>query len=164
MQAAFLLAARLPPPAAVALGFTGRNRARAWRAADRDEALSVQRIDGHAVRGDRGEHLLARPVEQRIELDDVAAGIERGKPAGAPRLGLVGPRAGEPGGGARKSAVERLDLAHVAAGVARLLGLIEAVDAVALDHGFERGAFGVDGADAAAVAALRFGPQRIGFG
>src|SRR6185312_7612500 len=97
MEAAFLLAARLPPPAAVALRLAGGDGARARRAADRDEALSVQRIDQHAGRLDRGGDLLPRPVEQRIELDEIAACVARGEPGFAPRLSLVGARVGDPG-------------------------------------------------------------------
>ncbi len=57
MQAAFLVAVRLPPPAAVALRLAGRNRARARRAADRDVALRMQRVDRHVGGGDGVEHL-----------------------------------------------------------------------------------------------------------
>src|SRR5262249_17274898 len=67
-----LLVFLLPPPASGALRLAGSDRPRARRAPDRDEALGVQRVDRHVVGGRAGEHLLARPVEQRAELEQVA--------------------------------------------------------------------------------------------
>ena len=75
MQPALLLALVLPPPAPGPLGFAGAHRARAGGAADRDEAFLVQRIGRHAVRGGEGARRLARPVEQRAELEEAAPAV-----------------------------------------------------------------------------------------
>ena len=69
MQPALGLGFDLPPPASGAFRLAGGDRPRAGRAADRGETLGVQRIDRNIVGGDQGEELLARPIEQRIELE-----------------------------------------------------------------------------------------------
>src|SRR5215510_13747092 len=77
VQAAFLLVVLFPPPAAGALGLTLLHCARAGRAADRQEALIVQRIDRNAVLPHERDDTLARPVEQRIDFDERTSGIDR---------------------------------------------------------------------------------------
>ena len=77
MTATFLAAFMFPPPAACALGFARRDGARAGRATDGQKALRVKRADRHiVVAGETGD-ALARPVEERTELHEIAAGVER---------------------------------------------------------------------------------------
>src|SRR3984957_6826909 len=136
MQPAFLFLVRFPPPAARALGLARRDRARAWRAGDRGEPLGVPGIDGGLVRDRERPPPLARPVEQGAELEQ-AARIARHHVDVAAVAGLVGAQADDPRRGSRQGAVERLDLAHVAAGGARRARIVEAVDAVRADQLFE---------------------------
>src|SRR5437763_11396796 len=106
----------------------------------------------------KGREGVARPVDQRIELEQAARAIGLDQvDAAAPRR-LVGAQAGDPGAGAGERARERLDLAHVAAGDARLARLVEAVDALRGDQRLERIVARVDRADAPAVAPLRLLP------
>src|SRR5450759_1124753 len=75
MQATFLGAVLFPPPASVALGLAGTQRARARRAADRREAFGVQRIDRNVVAARFRQYGLARPIVQRVELEQAAAAV-----------------------------------------------------------------------------------------
>src|SRR3954464_169964 len=78
VQSAFLFFVLFPPPAAGALGLARRHRARAGRAADREEAAIVQLVVGNIVLADELEDALARPVQQRIDLEQMVGRIERG--------------------------------------------------------------------------------------
>src|SRR6266545_2452709 len=78
VQTALFLLLVLPPPAAGALRLARLDRARAWRAADRQEAAIVQRIVGNAVFAHEIDHAAACPVQQRIHLDQVMQRIDRG--------------------------------------------------------------------------------------
>src|ERR1022692_425633 len=106
MQPAFAGAIVLPPPAPVALGFAGAERARARRAADRREALGVQGIDRNMVAARLRQHGRARPIVKRVELEQAAAGVEADQSGVAPVRILVGAQAGDPrrrSGSARSS-------------------------------------------------------------
>ena len=91
MQPAFAIFVLLSPPTAAAFGPPGAI-ARVDGAQPIEVNPHAQRIDQYAVRSDRGQHRLPRPVEQRIELDEAAA-LLIGDEAGllAP-LGLIGAR------------------------------------------------------------------------
>ncbi len=69
----------LPPPAAGAFGFARRDGAGAGGAADGDEALGVEGVDGHLFGDRQCRQRLARLVKQRIDLEQAIAGIDRGK-------------------------------------------------------------------------------------
>src|SRR6478735_7744768 len=75
MKPALFLAFLFPPPASGALRFVGGDRPRAGGATDGREALCVKRVDREIVAGHEGQQLLARPVEQRVELDQTALGF-----------------------------------------------------------------------------------------
>jgi hypothetical protein len=64
---------------------------------------------------------------------------------------------------AGERARERVDLAGVATGGARLLRLVESVDALGRGEGFKGGVPRIDRPNAAAVTPLRRVPGRIGF-
>src|SRR5664280_83803 len=163
MQAAFAGAILFPPPAPVALGLSWAERTRARRAADRDEAFGVQRIDRNVVAARLGQHGLARQIVKRIEFEHAAAAVKAGEPAVAPVRILIGTQAGDPGRRPGERTIERLALAHVAACEPRLLRAVNSIDALLGDQAFQRRAIGIDRADAATIAALGFRPQRIGF-
>ena len=79
-------------------------------------------------------------------------------------LRLIGAQAGDPAGGAGKRAVERFDLAHMAAGLARRDRGAKAVGALPVNQGLERRALGHDGANVLAVAALGLRPDVVRLG
>src|SRR5687768_13476533 len=106
MQAAFLLVFALPPPAAGALGLAGSNGARAGRAADREEAALVQHIVGNIVRRDVPQDVVAVPVGQRADLDQLVGLVECGDWRCGAVLGLVGAQSRDPSVGAGERAPE----------------------------------------------------------
>src|SRR6478735_1079453 len=75
MKPTLFLAFLFPPPASGALRFVGGDRPRAGCATDGREALCVTRVDRELVAGHEGQQPLARPVEQRVELDQTALGF-----------------------------------------------------------------------------------------
>src|SRR6187551_2145991 len=79
MQPAFFLVFLFPPPAAGPLVLARLNRARAGRAADGRETAIVQRIDGNAMFVGESGNRIARPVEQRIDLENAERGIVLGR-------------------------------------------------------------------------------------
>jgi len=81
-----------------------RSRRSPWRAA----------VDRNIVGDDEIAKLLARPIEDRIELDQSALGGDQRHVAAV--RGLLGAQSRDPAAGAAERAIERLDLAHVAAG------------------------------------------------
>ena len=78
--------------------------------------------------------------------------------------GLSAPQSGDPDGGTIERASKRANLAHVAAGLARLDGMAEAEHAVACHQLLDICGIGRDDADAQAVALLAAveGLQRLG--
>ena len=76
MQAAFLLFFLLPPPAPGAFRLAGLDRAGAGRAADRDKAFFMQRIDRHVIGGAISGHVVTGEIEQRTGLDQAARLVE----------------------------------------------------------------------------------------
>src|SRR6185437_5422471 len=116
MQTALASFRLFPPPAPRALIFPGLDRARARRAADARETAVMQFIVRHLVRGDVVPDLFARPVRQRIELDDTVmllvdfdfAHIGTGYP-------LLAANPGHPGIQTGEGPFERLHLADAAA-------------------------------------------------
>src|SRR5579862_3206660 len=77
MQAAFLFLRLLPPPAPGTLRLTGHDGAGARRAADRQKAPLMQRIAWHVVGAHEFARAVARPIEQRIDLDQTALFVEQ---------------------------------------------------------------------------------------
>src|SRR5690606_30074734 len=115
-----------------------------------------QRVHGNVVFGDVGLELLQRPVGDGVQLDELldrVPGGERNVSASG-RLGAA--QAREPTGSALKRAVERADLADLAARLAVLDGEAEAVDAVARDELLDLARIREDDADLAVIAALAF--------
>src|SRR6185437_9897020 len=72
MDAAFLLVEPAPAAGARILALAHRRGAR--RAADRLEALRVERVLGQMVRLAISDNLSVRPVGERVDLDAVVAG------------------------------------------------------------------------------------------
>src|SRR5664279_3467809 len=163
MQPAFPAAILFPPPAPAALGFAGAERARTRRATDRNEALGMQGIDRNIVAARLRQNGVARPIVKRVELEQAAAGVEADQSGVAPVRILVGAQAGDPRRRPGERAVERLGLANFAARQPRLLRAVDSIDALLGDQPFQRAAIGIDRADAAAITALGFRPQRVGF-
>ena len=116
MKSALFLAFLFPPPASGAFGLAGGDRARAGCAADGGEALRVQRVDRQVVLGREGREWFARPVEQRVELDQSALSFGGDERHILTVRGLLGAQPRDPAAGAGKRALERLDLAHGATG------------------------------------------------
>src|SRR5690348_9109159 len=160
MQAALLLALLFPPPAAGALDLAGRDGARARSAADGGKAFGVQGVDRNVALAGETQHRLARPIEERIELENAAVPIDTHQADVAARVRLAGPDARNPGRGAGQCAIERLDLANVAAGHARVARMKKPVDAL-LGEGFDRGGLRIDRADANAVTPLALHPDIV---
>src|SRR5205085_1711789 len=76
VQAAFLLAAALPPPAAGAYVLARCDGAGARRASDGRVSAVVQRAVRHVVVAQVGPHIVLRPVDQRIEFRYAVARVE----------------------------------------------------------------------------------------
>src|SRR5260370_8108586 len=163
MKAAFLFAAVFPPPTAGALRLTGAHRTGERRAADRQKSSLVQRIDRDLVGGGKLFQSLAGPIDQRVELEEIALSIGNHEANLRPICRLLGTQAGDPSLRARERPLERLDFSHVATGDARLFGIIESVDALGRDELFERRPVRIDRPDAAAIAPPRFFPDPKGF-
>src|SRR6266849_4306306 len=164
MKAAFLFAAVFPPPTAGALRLAGAHRAGARRATDRQKSSLVQRVDRDLVGGGKLLQSLAGPIDQRVELEEIALSIGNHKTDLHAIRRLLGTQAGDPSLRAHERPLERLDFSHVATGDARLLRIIESVDALGRDEIFKRRLARIDRPDAAAIAPLGFFPDRIGFG
>src|SRR5205085_12485397 len=160
MEAALARLVLLPPPAPGPLILALQNRARAGLAADRGETPLVQRIHRDLLHLAKIEDLLAGPVEERRDLDEVALQHRQRDRAALPRL--VGAQPGHPGGRIRQCPVQWLDFADVAAIEPRRLAMVEAVDPGVGDPGGERPRVRVVGADALAVTLLGLLPELVG--
>src|SRR6185312_12733961 len=155
VDAALLLLLVLPPPAPGARVFARLHGTGARRAADRDEAAGMQRIDRDIVGGDVGGQLLRGPVGDGIDLDQGMRLVPRGER----NVGAVGRMlaadAGDPALRAFQLTVERAHFPDLAARVAVLDRLAKAKHAVAGDELLDLARFWRDEADADAVAQLR---------
>src|SRR5262249_60146375 len=89
-------------------GLAGAHRARARRAADREKALLVQRIDRHLMFAGERRDRLARPVGQRVELEEAARAIGLDEVDAATLRRLVGAQAGDPAAPAGECTRQRL--------------------------------------------------------
>ena len=115
MEAAFLLLEA--GPAAAAFVATG-GRQGAGQAADRAVAAVVQDVVGQAVFLEVGPHLVAAPVDERVELPDVGvvgAGGEREERRHGTLGALIAAHAGDPEVEVEEFLAERVDLAEFAA-------------------------------------------------
>src|SRR5579863_5531886 len=131
MDAALLVVRVLPPPAAGARVLAGLDRAGAGRAADRREALVVQRVHRHAVLLGVGAHLLHGPGDEGVYLrDPVVRGVDLDLGALGARHRLPAAQAREPGVEVGERAAERLHLSDAAALVAVVERIAEAVEAL----------------------------------
>ena len=148
-------------------GSPGRDRARAGRAADGREAAIVQRdCTGTSCSADEMRRRVARPVEQRIDLENAVRGIELGRRGVcARRADWPARRPGDPGRGAGERAAQRLDLAHRGSSdCARRDRVTEAVDALRARPGLRAPRrSGSIAADAPSVALFGLRPDVVGF-
>ena len=116
MDAALLVGVLLPPPPASALGLAGQDRPGARRAADRGEAVIEELVIRDLVRAHVVPDLVERPVGERVELDDVPVlTVELDLRDVAPAHPLLAAEAGDPRVERRELALQRFDLADVAA-------------------------------------------------
>jgi hypothetical protein len=106
---------------------------------------------------------LDRETDGAWVRDGVLPYLEREKESQVAKRRLVGAQSGNPSVRAGERASKRLDFSGVATGQARLLRVVEAVDALDRYEPFKRRVLGIDRPDAAAVALLRLFPNLIGF-
>src|SRR5215212_8921261 len=104
-------------PAAGALVLVRHDRARARDAADRRVADVVQRVVRNLVYVHVRLHALRVPVDERLDLPDAVALRPLDAPRVLPRQRLLAADPGDPGVVGRERALERLNLAKVAAAV-----------------------------------------------
>src|SRR5687767_7819772 len=97
MEAALLGSLVFPPPAAGAEVFTHGDGPSAGLAADAGHELVVQRVVGHAVRGDVVPHVVPAPVGQGAELD-AALVVELAEGHLAAVVALLATQPGHPSG------------------------------------------------------------------
>jgi hypothetical protein len=162
VQPALLFLLLFPPPASAALGLSWRNGARAWGAANRQEAAVVQGVARHAMFPNKGGNLRARPVEERTDFDQIVCGVDRGKRYAGAFVRLVRAKPGDPRGGARKSPAKRLDFTDGTAGLPPLDRIEEPIDALAGDQRFNAYVIGIERRNSAAVLPFRLSPELIG--
>ena len=101
VEAALAVLGQLPPPAACALGLAVRDGAGAGGAADGEEALPMQRIDGHVVGGGEGHRVRAGPVEDGVQFHQPARLVMADEGEALAMVGLIGPQARHPAPRAR---------------------------------------------------------------
>src|SRR3984957_1056492 len=162
VQAAFLLLRLLPPPAPGTLRLTRHDGTGARRAADRQKAALMQRVAWHVVGAHEFAGAFARPVEQRIDLEQTALLIEQSRQYPRAIGGLVGAQPGDPGSAAIERPRQWRDLANRTTVEAGRDGGSEPVDALSSNQGFDGAVFGREGQDADAVATFGLGPDIIG--
>src|SRR5208282_369432 len=162
MQPALLLLFLLPPPSPGAFRLAGRDGTRARCAADRRETAVMQGIAGNAVLADEREHPLARPVEQRIYLDQPVMRIDRSKGDAGALVRLIRAQTRDPRGGACEGALEWLDLAYRAARAPRFERGVKPLDALAADQRFNTYAIGIERRNSPAISVFRLRPDLIG--
>src|SRR5438445_6802022 len=129
---AFDLVATGPTPGA--LVFIPNDRARARHTADRRVARVVQRVVRNLVDVDVGLDALRVPVDDRLHLPDAVALRPLHAPRVLPRQRLLAADAADPRVVVREDALERLDLADVAAAVGIALPEVRSLPRVLLGH------------------------------
>ena len=102
----------------------------------------MQRVAWHVVGADEFARAVARPIEQRIDLDQAALFVEQSRQQLGAVGGLAGAQPGDPGGGAVERPRQRRDLANGATVEAGLDGGTESIDALSGDQGFDGAVFG----------------------
>jgi len=124
VEAALLLGALLPPPAALAFVLAGEDGAGPGLAANADHAAGVEGVVGDVEGADRVPDLGAGGRPEGAELDEGAVLAEEdgvvlgGAEGGAGARALVAALAGDPGAARGEVATEGLDLADLAALIA----------------------------------------------
>src|SRR5579862_9337147 len=154
VQAAFLFLRLLPPPAPGTLRLTRHDGAGTRRAADRQKTALMQRAAWHVVGAHEFARAVARPIEQRIDLDQTALFVEQSGRQLRAVGGLIGAQPGDPGGGAVERPRQRRDLTDRATVEAGLDRGTEPSDALSGDQGFDSAMFGREGNDADTVTPL----------
>ena len=152
MQAALLFLLLFPPPASAALGLSWRYGARAWGAANRQEAAVVQGVARHAMFPNKSGNLRTRPVEERMDFDQIVCVVDRGKRYAGAFVRLVCAKPGDPRGGARKSPAKQLDFTDGAAGLPLLDRIEEPINALAGDQQFNAYVIWIERRNSAAVS------------
>src|SRR5580700_523330 len=154
VQAAFLVLRLLPPPAPGALRLARHDGAGARRTADRQKAALMQRIARHDVGAHEFARAFARPVEQRIDLEQTALFVEQSRQYLRTVGGLIGAQPSDPGSAAIERPRQRHDLANGATIEASLDGGSEPIDSLSGDQGFDGAVFGRESKDTDAVTPL----------
>ena len=154
--------ALVPTTTSAALGLSWRNGARAWGAANRQEAAVVQGVARHAMFPNKGGNLRTRPVEERMDFDQIVYVVDRGKRYAGAFVRLVRAKPGDPRGGARKSPAKQLDFTDGTAGLPPLDRIEEPIDALAGDQQFNAYVIGIERRNSAAVLPFRLSPELIG--
>src|SRR5258706_1196112 len=120
VQPAFARFPDLPPPAPGANVFARDGGAGAGRAADGTVALVVERVVGHLEGADVFPYPVLAPVGKWIEFRDTPHAVEFLEVQIGAADGLLPALSGDPGFLAFERALERLDLADMAAALAQL--------------------------------------------
>ena len=102
----------LAAPAAGARVFARRDAVGARHAADREEAVGLQRVARQVVALEVGVEVGLLPVGQRIDLDPAVVAVDLDPLQLRPRAALEALAAGDPGVEALERALQRLDLAE----------------------------------------------------
>ena len=135
MQTALLVGLLLPPPAAGALGLAGQDRTRARRAADRRVPVVEQLVVRDLVLADVVPDLVELPVGHRVQLHDAAVvAVDLDLRDVLARLPLLAAEARDPRVERGELALQRLDLADLAAGNAQVDAAIHQVRALGRDQ------------------------------
>src|SRR5260370_634068 len=161
VQSAFLFLFLFPPPPAGALRLARRQRTRAGSAADGKKTAIMQAVVGDPVIAHEVRHPIARPIQERVELEQATLRIDRGKAHHRPLCRLLGAHPRHPCAGALEGARERFDLAQPAAPQPRLDRGAETVDAVLGNPCFDATALGEESLDAPSIVLLGLRPDLV---
>src|SRR6516165_7361815 len=124
----------------------------------------MQRVVWNAALAHVGDHLITRPVKQRVHFDELMTGLDRSGADTRAIAGLVCTQPGNPPCSASESAFERLDLANRAAGMSCVNRGPKAVYTLATDERLKFLMIRVMGAYASVIMSLGFGPEFVGLG
>jgi hypothetical protein len=105
----------------------------------------------------------ARPVEQRVDLEDALARIDRRVGHRGAQGRLFRPQTADPRDRPGKGATKRLQFAHRAARMARFKGSAESIDTLVINKPFEAVAVRKKPVNTAAIARFRLTPKLIRF-